>query len=133
MKITPPFRYVAQYRAPALLRAQQPVNMKSESASTDFLEGYISEPEYARRRGVTLRTCQRDRQLRKAPPYIKFGRQIFYRIDAVREWIMKNERVADQTPQALRHRSLRNPYLLPRDERQRPQTNQAGETRRSRW
>ena len=89
----------------------------SESASTNFLEGFISEPEYARRRGVTLRTCQRDRQLRKAPPYTKLGRQIFYRVDAVREWLTKNERVADQTPDAPRSQSLRNPSLLPQGKR----------------
>ena len=91
----------------------------SESATLDFLEGFISEPEYARRRGVTLRTCQRDRQLRKAPPYIKLGRQVFYRIDAVRDWLMKNERIADQIPAALRSRPLRNSQLLPRDKRRR--------------
>jgi hypothetical protein len=103
----------------------------SESASMDFLEGFISEPEYARQRGVTLRTCQRDRQLRKAPPYIKLGRQVFYRIEAVRDWLMKNERIADQIPDAPRSRSLRNPSLLPRGQRPRPQTDQAGETRQS--
>jgi len=66
--------------------------LASESASTDFLDGFISELEYARGRGVTLRTCQRDRQLRKAPPYIKLGRQVFYRIEAVRKWLTNNER-----------------------------------------
>jgi hypothetical protein len=84
-----------------------------DSADIDFLEGYISEPDYAHRRGVTLRTCQRDRQLRKAPPYIKLGRQVFYRIDAVRDWLMKNERIANQTPNTQRSRSL-SLSLLPR-------------------
>ena len=74
----------------------------SESASTDFLEGFISEPEYARQRGVTLRTCQRDRQLRKAPPYIQFGRRIFYRVDAVRAWLVKNERLEVSSPPRMR-------------------------------
>jgi hypothetical protein len=92
----------------------------SDSANTDFLQGFVSEPEYARRRGVALRTCQRDRQLRKAPPYIKFGRQVFYRIDAVRDWLMKNERIVDQTPDALRSRSLRNPYRRPNDKDLKP-------------
>ena len=77
----------------------------SDSTNTNFLQGYISEPDYARRRGVTLRTCQRDRQLRKAPPYTKLGRQIFYRVDALREWMAKNERLADQSPHAPRYRS----------------------------
>lgn len=92
-------------------------------ANTDFLQGFISEQDYARRRGVTLRTCQRDRQLRKAPPYIKLGRKIFYRVDAMRDWLVKNERIADQTPDASRARSFRNPSLRPRD--------QVGETSRS--
>lgn len=103
----------------------------SNSADTDFLEGYISEQDYARRRGVTLRTCQRDRQLRKAPPYTKLGRDIFYRVEAVREWLVKNERIANQTLDTSRSPSLRNPYPLPRGMRQRPQTGEIGEGRRS--
>jgi hypothetical protein len=80
----------------------------SKSACTDFLEGFISEPEYARRRGVTLRTCQRDRQLRKAPPYIQFGRRIFYRVDAVRAWLVKNERLEDRSPTPARIRRFQS-------------------------
>jgi hypothetical protein len=78
---------------------------------SDFLQGFISEREYARGRGVTLRTCQRDRQLRKAPPYTKLGRQIFYRIDALREWMVNHERTADQTLDASRSRASRSPYV----------------------
>lgn len=58
----------------------------------DFLNGFIDEDEYARIRGVTRRTCQRDRQLRRAPPHIQLGRRVLYRVDAVREWLVKNER-----------------------------------------
>lgn len=76
----------------------------SDCADTDFLQGYISEQDYARRRGVTLRTCQRDRQLRRAPPYIQFGRRIFYRVDAVRAWLVNNEHLEDKTPASLRRR-----------------------------
>jgi hypothetical protein len=68
-----------------------------EAATSDFLDGYIAEEEYATRRGVSLRTCQRDRQLRQAPPYVRFGRRVYYRIEAVREWLVKNERAADRT------------------------------------
>jgi hypothetical protein len=70
----------------------------------DFLAGYVSEEDYARRRGVSLRTCQRDRQLRQSPPYVQFGRRIYYRIEAVREWLVRNEREVDRTPEALRKR-----------------------------
>jgi hypothetical protein len=73
----------------------------------DFLAGYVSEEEYARRRGVSLRTCQRDRQLRQAPPYVQFGRRIYYRVEAVREWLKKHEREADRTPAAPRARGGR--------------------------
>lgn len=79
------------------------------SAAPDFLTGYIAEEEYAHQRGVTVRTCQRDRQLRKSPPYIQFGRRVYYRIDAVREWLMKNERAAD----AKRRSAIRS---LPRNQ-----------------
>jgi hypothetical protein len=75
-------------------------------AGSDFLQDFISEIEYAARRGVSVRTCQRDRQLRQAPPYVRFGRRIYYRIEAVREWLVKNERAADRTtvPPARRRR-----------------------------
>jgi hypothetical protein len=57
-----------------------------------ILEGYISEQEYARQRGVSLRTCQRDRALRKSPPHCVLGKQVFYRIVAVRAWLLEQER-----------------------------------------
>jgi hypothetical protein len=62
----------------------------------EILDGFVPETEYAAQRGVTVRTCQRDRQLRQSPPYVRFGRRIYYRIDAVREWLVKNERAADR-------------------------------------
>jgi hypothetical protein len=30
------------------------------------------------------------------------GRKIFYRVAAMRDWLAKNERIADQTPDARR-------------------------------
>jgi hypothetical protein len=54
--------------------------------------GYISEEEYARQRGVSVRTCQRDRALRKSPPHCVLGKQIFYRIESVRAWLLQQER-----------------------------------------
>ncbi|NJM31506.1 MAG: hypothetical protein HC855_16740 [Rhizobiales bacterium] len=73
----------------------------------DFLTGYVSEEEYARRRGVSMRTCQRDRQLRQAPPHVKFGRAVFYSVESVRRWLKQNEREADRTPAAPRTRGGR--------------------------
>ena len=86
----------------------------AERPGSDFLEGYVLEEDYARRRGASLRTCQRDRQLRQAPPYIQFGRRIYYRIEAVREWLVKNERAVDRTPAAPPHAEGPMSASLPR-------------------
>lgn len=80
----------------------------SKSSSADLLDGFIPETEFARQRGVTRRTCQRDRQLRKAPPYIRLGRQIYYRLDAVRDWLVKNECIDELTPDLRKFRGGRS-------------------------
>lgn len=77
-------------------------NAASVAPPTDFLDGFISEEEYAARRGVSLRTCQRDRQLRQSPPYVVIGRRVYYRIEAVREWLIAREQAADRKPSAPR-------------------------------
>lgn len=74
----------------------------SVAPPTDFLDGFISEEEYAARRGVSVRTCQRDRQLRQSPPYVVIGRRVYYRVDAVREWLIAREQAADRKPSAPR-------------------------------
>lgn len=66
-----------------------------------MLEGYLSESEYARQRGVSLRTCQRDRALRQAPPYVIIGRQVYYRIEAIREWLVARENNGARIAQTL--------------------------------
>ena len=68
----------------------------------DFLEGFISEEDYAALRGVSLRTCQRDRQLRQAPPFVLIGRQVYYRLEAIRDWLIAREQAADRKPTAPR-------------------------------
>jgi hypothetical protein len=47
---------------------------------------------YAKQRGVSVRACQRDRQLRQSPPYVVIGNHIYYRIEAVRAWLRARER-----------------------------------------
>jgi hypothetical protein len=69
--------------------------MEDDKPTPGLLEGYITEKEYARQRGVSLRTCQRERALRKAPPHVVLGKHIYYRIAAAREWLLKNERSFD--------------------------------------
>ncbi len=57
-----------------------------------IFQGYVTEAEFARQRGVSVRTCQRDRALRQAPPHVIVGRQVFYRVEAIREWLKAQER-----------------------------------------
>lgn len=84
---------------------------ESTADAPDFLEGFIDEDEYARIRRVTRRTCQRDRQRRQAPPHTQLGRRILYRVDAVREWLVRNERNDRVTARkALTARSSRTSY-----------------------
>jgi len=70
-------------------------------------DGYITEAEYARRRGVTIRTCQRDRALRKAPPHVVLGNRVFYRIDSVRDWLEARERGKDSSAHSNRSANRR--------------------------
>ena len=70
----------------------------AEPSALLLLEGYVTEEEYARQRGVSVRTCQRDRAMRKSPPYCALGKQIFYRVSAVREWLIRNERSFESKP-----------------------------------
>jgi hypothetical protein len=64
--------------------------------------GYLSEEQYAAQRGVSLRTCQRDRQLRQAPPHVIVGKRVYYRADAVRQWLLDQERQVERKASAPR-------------------------------
>ena len=68
------------------------VNAANREAEESILAGFITEQEYAQQRGVSLRTCQRDRALRKSPPFCIVGKQVFYRVAAVRAWLLQQER-----------------------------------------
>lgn len=79
----------------------------AEMRKPSVLEGFLSEREYASQRGVTIRTCQRDRALRQSPPYVVIGKRVYYRIEAVRNWLLKRERVEERQPQSLARRGIR--------------------------
>lgn len=75
-----------------------------QTAQPSVLAGFISEKEYAAQRGVPVRTCERDRAMRQSPPYILMGRKVYYRIDAVRDWLLKLERDCTREPQSFARR-----------------------------
>ena len=60
---------------------------------TEF-ENLISEHDLAALRGVTVRTLQRERAQRRGPAFIKLGRKVYYRREAVNEWL----RAIEETP-----------------------------------
>jgi hypothetical protein len=60
----------------------------------NYLKGFVEETDYAKIRGSSLRTCQRDRHLRISPPYVKIGRRVFYRVEAIQAWLISRERSA---------------------------------------
>ena len=53
----------------------------------------IPEGEYAAQRGVSIRTIQRERATRTGPAFIKIGKKIFYRPEAISDWLLANEQV----------------------------------------
>lgn len=55
------------------------------------LKDLISERQYAEIRGVCVRTIQRERMQRVGPPFIKLGRNIKYRPEAIDEWVLAQE------------------------------------------
>jgi len=75
---------------------------EAQASEHSLLDGYVAEEVYAQIRGASMRTCQRDRQLRRSPPYVKLGRRVFYRIDAAREWLISHEQTPFPEPQRRR-------------------------------
>jgi hypothetical protein len=60
-------------------------------STSTLLDGLLTEDETARELGRCRRTLKRCRDLREGPPFIRIGRQIFYRRDAVRAWLLGRE------------------------------------------
>jgi hypothetical protein len=79
-----------------------PMTARGVGSADHFLAGFINEDDYARRRGVTVRTCQRDRQLRRSPPYVQLGRRILYRELAIRDWLVRRERFIEPPVSTVR-------------------------------
>ncbi len=52
------------------------------------IQDLISEADYAAARGVSLRTAQRERAQRMGPPFIKLGRNVYYRPAAIEAWLL---------------------------------------------
>ena len=51
------------------------------------LDTLVSERDYAKLRAVSLLTVQLERRARKCPSFIKLGRTVFYRQEAIDSWL----------------------------------------------
>jgi hypothetical protein len=58
----------------------------------EFLAGYTPEPDFAVKLGCSHRTMIRRRLRGDVPPYVKLHDRIWYRDDAVPEWLKSLER-----------------------------------------
>ena len=68
------------------------MNNSNMNASPDvLLTGYVEEAEYCRERRISRRTAQRERRLREGPPFVRLGQRVYYRVDAVRDWVRQQE------------------------------------------
>ncbi len=56
-----------------------------------MLNDLISEARYAEMRGICTRSAQRERALRIGPAYIKLGRRVLYRPEAIDAWLLAKE------------------------------------------
>jgi hypothetical protein len=71
---------------------------KPAAAVNCLLEGYISEDEMAKARGIALRTMRAERQRGDGPPWIKITRQVFYPIEGFHAWL----KAIEQRPARVR-------------------------------
>ena len=55
------------------------------------IQDLLSEAEYAKQRGVSVRTIARERAQRIGPPFIRLGRKVYYRPAAIDQWLIARE------------------------------------------
>jgi predicted DNA-binding transcriptional regulator AlpA len=61
------------------------------SAKAGLLSGWISRLDLALELGVTVETLSRWEGLRFGPPCVRAGRKVYYRRDAVQDWLTQQE------------------------------------------
>ena len=72
------------------------------STTPRLLGGWISRLDLALELGVTVETLHRWEKLRFGPPCVRAGRKIYYRRDAVQDWLMQQEAPAPRRVGARR-------------------------------
>jgi hypothetical protein len=56
-------------------------------------EAYYHEKEVAEARGVTTRALQAERQAGKGPPWLKFGKRVYYPISGWQQYLIEQQAI----------------------------------------
>ena len=72
------------------------------STAPHLMCSWISRLDLALELGVTVETLHRWEKLRFGPPSVRAGRKIYYRRDAVHDWLMQQEAPAPRRAGARR-------------------------------
>lgn len=59
---------------------------------------YISSPQLAKELGVNPKTLIRWRKARKSPPVTLIGQRVYYRRQAVKDWLLTQEGISRLDP-----------------------------------
>lgn len=62
-----------------------------EPAGSGILDEWISRQELGAQLGVSVDTLARWETRRIGPPCVRIGRRVIYRVQAVREWLVRQE------------------------------------------
>lgn len=61
------------------------------SVNHRLMSGWISRLDLALELGVTVETLHRWEKIRFGPPCVRAGRKVYYRRDAVQDWLIQQE------------------------------------------
>jgi hypothetical protein len=64
---------------------------KQTGATASVLGDYMTREELAAEIGIQPKTLAKWANLRRGPSFVKVGRKVFYRKDAVQAWLRTNE------------------------------------------
>lgn len=75
------------------METQQELDMRvlAAPADTGILDGYATRAQAAAQMGLSEDTLARWETQRKGPPCIRLGRKVYYRIEAIRDWMRDQE------------------------------------------
>lgn len=68
----------------------------AENQTGSLLEGWLTRAQVAAEFGLAVDTLRRWEGRRIGPPSVKLGQRVLYRAEAVREWLVAQERGAEK-------------------------------------